>query len=63
MRISDIIAVILTVTAVAAFCCFFFYPYASLDSIQDKRDVALNCLYIAIASAIGLVATAIADRN
>ena len=63
MRISNIIAVVLTITAVAAFCCFFFYPYASLDSIQDKRDVALNCLYIAIASAVGLAATAIADRN
>ena len=63
MRISDIIAIILTVTAVAAFCCFFFYPYSDLDSIQDKRDVAVSCVYVAIASAIGLVATAIADRN
>lgn len=63
MRISDIITIVLTITAVAAFCCFFFYPYSNLDSIQDKRDVALNCLYIAIASAVGLAATAIADRD
>lgn len=63
MRISNIIAVILTITAVAAFCCFFFYPYSDLDSIQDKRDVAVSCVYVAIASAIGLAITAIADRD
>ena len=63
MRISNIIAVVLTITAVAAFCCFFFYPYSDLVSIQDKRDIAVSCLYVVIASAIGLVATAIADRN
>lgn len=63
MRISNIIAVILTITAVAAFCCFFFYPYSDLDSIQDKRDIAISCVYVAIASAIGLAITAIADRD
>ena len=63
MRISNTIAVILTVTAVAAFCCFFYFPYDELDSIQEKTDIAVNCLYVVIASAIGLVATAIADRD
>ena len=63
MRISDIITIALTITAVVAFCCFFFYPYTELNSIQDKRDIAVSCLYVVIASAIGLVATAIADRN
>ena len=63
MRIGNIIAVILTVTAVAAFCCFFYFPYGELDSIQEKTDIAVNCLYTVIASAIGLVATAIADRD
>ena len=63
MRISDIITIVLTITAVAAFCCFFFYPYSNLDSIQDKRDIAVSCVYVVIASAIGLAVTAIADRN
>ena len=63
MRISNIIAVVLTITAVAAFCCFFFYPYSNLDSIQEKTNIAVNCLFTVIASAIGLVATAIAGRD
>ena len=63
MRISDIIAVILTITAVAAFCCFFFYPYTELNSLQEKTNIAVSCVYVAIASAIGLAITAIADRD
>lgn len=63
MRITNIIAVILTIISLVAFCVFLFYPYSELSSIQDKRDIAVNCLYTVIASAIGLVATAIADRN
>lgn len=63
MRISNIIAVVLTITAVAAFCCFFYYPYSDLDSIQEKTDIAVNCLYVVIASAIGLAITAIAGRD
>ena len=63
MRITNIIAVVLTITAVAAFCCFFYYPYGELGSIQEKTNAAVNCLYVVIASAIGLVATAIADRD
>lgn len=63
MRITNIIAVVLTITAVAAFCCFLFYPYPELGSIQEKTAIAMNCLYTVIASAIGLVATAIADRD
>lgn len=63
MRIGNIIAVILTVTAVAAFCCFFFYPYTELNSIQEKTNIAINCLYTVIASVISLAVTAIADRD
>lgn len=63
MRISDIITIVLTITAVATFCCFFFYPYGELDSIQEKTAIAMNCLYTVIASAIGLAVTAIADRD
>lgn len=63
MRITNIIAVILTIISLVAFCVFLFYPYSELSSIQDKRDIAVSCLYVVIASAIGLVATAIADRN
>ena len=63
MRITNIIAVVFTTIAVAAFFTFLFYPYPELSSIQDKRDIAVSCLYVVIASAIGLVATAIADRN
>lgn len=63
MRISNIIAIVLTITAIAAFCCFFYYPYGELDSVQEKTAIAMNCLYAVIASAIGLVATAIADRD
>ena len=63
MRISDIITIVLTITAVAAFCVFLFYPYPELGSIREKTNVAVNCLYVVIASAIGLVATAIADRD
>lgn len=58
MRITNIIIVILTIISLAAFCCFLFYPYAELGSMQDKRDVALNCLYIISASVIGLAVTA-----
>ena len=63
MRITNIIAVILTIISLVAFCVFLFYPYSELSSIQDKRDIAVSCLYVVIASAIGLVATAIADRD
>lgn len=63
MHIANIIAVVLTITAVAAFCCFLFYPYPELGSIQEKTNVAVNCLYVVIASAIGLAITAIADRD
>ena len=58
MRITNIIIVILTIISLAAFCCFLFYPYAELGSMQDKRDVALNCLYIISGSVVGLAVTA-----
>ena len=58
MRITSIIIVILAITSLAAFCCFLFYPYAELGSMQDKADYALNCLYVIVASLIGLVITA-----
>lgn len=64
MRITNIIAVVLTIISLAALFCFLFYPYAELGSMQDKRDVALNCLYIISGSVIGLAITAcIAARN
>ena len=63
MRITNIITIILALIALVAFCVFLFYPYSELGSMQDKRDIAVNCLYIVIASAIGLITTAIADRD
>lgn len=63
MRITNIITIVLTITAVAAFCVFLFYPYPELSSIQEKTNIAVNCLYTVIASAIGLVITAVASRN
>ena len=63
MRITNITAVTLTIISLAAFCCFFFYPYTELNSIQEKTNIAVNCLYTVIASAIGLAVTAIADRD
>ena len=63
MRITNIIVVILTIISLVAFCVFLFYPYSELSSIQEKTNIAVSCLYVVIASAIGLVATAIADRN
>ena len=63
MRITNIIAVILAIIGLAAFCCFFYYPYGELDSTQGKTNIAVNCLYTVIASAIGLAITAIADRK
>ena len=58
MRITNIIIVILTITSLAAFCCFLFYPYAELGSMQAKANHALNCLYIISGSVIGLAITA-----
>lgn len=58
MRITNIIVIILTIISLAAFCCFLFYPYAELGSMQAKADHALDCLYAMIASVIGLAATA-----
>ncbi len=58
MRITSIIIVILTIISLAAFCCFIFYPYAELGSMQAKADHALNCLYIISGSVIGLAITA-----
>ena len=63
MRITNILTVVFTAIAVAAFFTFLFYPYPELSSMQAKRDIAVNCLYTVIASAIGLAVTAIADRN
>ena len=67
MRITNIIAVILAIIGLAAFCCFFYYPYGELDSIQEKTNIAMTCLYTIIASALGLVVNtvvaAIADRD
>lgn len=63
MRITNIIAVILAIIGLAAFLCFFYYPYGELDSIQGKTNIAVNCLYTVIASAIGLAITAIANRD
>lgn len=58
MRITNIIIVILTSISLAAFCCFLFYPYAELGSMQAKADHAMNCLYAITASVIGLAVTA-----
>ena len=58
MRITNIIIVILTIISLAAFCCFLFYPYSELGSMQAKADHAMNCLYAMVASVIGLAATA-----
>ena len=63
MRIGNIITAILAIISLAAFCCFFFYPYGELDSIQEKTNVVINCLYTVVASAIGLAITAIADHD
>ena len=63
MRTSDIITITAGAVGLAAFCCFLFYPYTDLDSIQEKTAIAMNCLYTVIASAVTLVATAIADRD
>ena len=63
MRITNILTVVFTAIAVAAFFTFLFYPYPELSSIQEKTNIAVNCLYTVIASAIGLVAAAIADRD
>ena len=64
MRITNIIAVVFITIILAALFSFMFYPYAELGSMQDKRDVALNCLYIISGSVIGLAITAcIAARN
>ena len=57
MRITNIIAVVLMAISLAAFCCFLFYPYSELGSMQAKRDVALSCLYIISGSVIGLAVT------
>ncbi len=58
MRITSIIIVILTIISLAAFCCFIFYPYAELGSMQAKADHALNCWCIRSGSVIGLAITA-----
>lgn len=58
MRITNIIIVILTIISLAAFCCFLFYPYSELGSMQAKANHALNCLYIISGSVIGLAVTA-----
>ena len=63
MRIANTLTVVFTAIAVAAFFTFLFYPYPELSSIQEKTNIAVNCLYTVIASAIGLVAAAIADRD
>lgn len=58
MRITSIIIVILAIISLAAFCCFLFYPYAELGSMQAKADHALKCLYVISGSVIGLAITA-----
>lgn len=58
MRITNIIAVAFMAIIVAALFSFLFYPYSELSSMQDKRDVALNCLYIISGSVVGLAVTA-----
>ena len=58
MRITNIIAVVLMAIIVAALFAFLFYPYSELVSMQDKRDVALNCLYLISGSVTGLAVTA-----
>ena len=63
MRITNILTVVFTAIAVAAFFTFLFYPYPELSSIQEKTNIAVNCLYTVIASAIGLAVTAIADHD
>lgn len=64
MRITNIIAIAFMAAIVTALFAFLFYPYSELDSMQDKRDVALNCLYIISGSVIGLsVAAYIAARK
>lgn len=57
MRITNIIAIAFMAISLAAFCCFLFYPYSELGSMQAKRDVALSCLYIISGSVIGLAVT------
>ena len=64
MRITNIIAVVLTTISVAALFSFLFYPYSELSSMQEKTTHAVNCLYAITASVIGLAITAyIAARN
>ena len=58
MHITNIIVVALMAIIVAALFSFLFYPYSELGSMQDKRDVALNCLYIISGSVVGLAVTA-----
>lgn len=58
MRITNIIAIAFMAISLAAFCCFLFYPYSELGSMQAKAGHAMNCLYAMIASVIGLAVTA-----
>ena len=58
MRITNIIAIAFMAISLAAFCCFLFYPYSELGSMQAKAGHALKCLYVISASVIGLAVTA-----
>ena len=58
MRITNIIAITFMAISLAAFCCFLFYPYTELPSMEAKANHAMHCLYAMIASVIGLAATA-----
>lgn len=58
MRITNIIIATLAIISLAAFCCFIFYPYSELPSMEAKADHAMNCLYAMIACVIGLAVTA-----
>ena len=64
MRIIDILTAVLVLISITALFSFFFYPYAELASMEDKRNHAVGCLYILIGSVVGLAITAyIASRN
>ena len=63
MRITNILTVVFTAIAVAAFFTFLFYPYPELSSIQDKRDIAVTCLYVVGMSTLALAITACCDAR
>ena len=63
MRITNILTVVFTAIAVAAFFTFLFYPYPELSSMQAKRDIAVACLYTVALTTIGLAVTACCDAR